>query len=244
MDFSSMEISTNVQSNPSIRKFGFISAVLTGLLTVVTFAIAINTPPISGTFCMEDCIDYPYHDIVDRFPRDYIWMFPAILLNIAFITLMVCYHYFVSNHKKIFSVTALIFAAISTTILNIDYFTQLVIIQPSIINAEFDGIAILTQYNPHGVFIALEEFGYLMMSISFLFAGIAYSSKLRFGKSLKWMLIIGFLLSVISLIYTRIYFGLNTGYLFEVVIITINWLVQLIFSIMISIVFYRTNHIT
>lgn len=29
----------------------------------------------------------------------------------------------------------------------------------------------LTQYNPHGVFIALEEAGYLLMAVAFLFAG-------------------------------------------------------------------------
>jgi hypothetical protein len=28
-------------------------------------------------------------------------------------------------------------------------------------NGETDGLSILTQYNPHGIFIALEEIGYL-----------------------------------------------------------------------------------
>ena len=37
-------------------------------------------------------------------------------------------------------------------------------------NGETDGIALLTQYNGHGIFIAMEELGYITMSISFLFS--------------------------------------------------------------------------
>jgi hypothetical protein len=39
----------------------------------------------------------------------------------------------------------------------------------SLMNGQAQGIALLTQYNPYGVFIVLEELGYLLMSLSFLF---------------------------------------------------------------------------
>ncbi len=32
---------------------------------------------------------------------------------------------------------------------------------------EKEGISLLTQFNPHGIFIALKEVGYLLMSLSF-----------------------------------------------------------------------------
>lgn len=33
-------------------------------------------------------------------------------------------------------------------------------------HGETEGITLLTQYNAHGIFIALEELGYLLMSLS------------------------------------------------------------------------------
>ena len=40
-------------------------------------------------------------------------------------------------------------------LLSADYFIQLRVIQPAILKRELDGLAPLSQYNPHGVFIAL-----------------------------------------------------------------------------------------
>lgn len=90
--------------------------------------------------------------------------------------------------KKIYGYIGLSFSIISATILLIDYFVQISVIQPSLLQGETEGIAILTQYNPHGIFIALEEIGYLMMSLSFLcvapvFRIINYSPKPIAGYS-------------------------------------------------------------
>jgi hypothetical protein len=67
---------------------GFITAILTTVITVVTFGIAILTPPLSGPFCLEGCFGYPYVDIASRFPRDYLWMYPAILLILIYVVLI------------------------------------------------------------------------------------------------------------------------------------------------------------
>jgi len=114
--------------------FGFYVAILTIVLTVVTFGISIFTPPISGPFCQGSCIEYPFINIVSRFPRDYVWMYPAILLTLIYVVLMVCIHHYASNDKKIFSQIGLSFALISTTVLIIDYFIQISVIQSSLVN--------------------------------------------------------------------------------------------------------------
>jgi hypothetical protein len=44
-------------------------------------------------------------------------------------------------------------------------------VQSAVLRGEFDGLAPLTQYNPQGVFIALEEAGYTLMAVTLLFAG-------------------------------------------------------------------------
>jgi hypothetical protein len=59
----------------SVARFGFWAALATGLSTLVTFAIAIAPPPLSGQLCKEGCLSYPYLDIAVRFPRDYFWLF-------------------------------------------------------------------------------------------------------------------------------------------------------------------------
>jgi len=47
-----------VRNNANL--LGFYVAILTTVLTVVTFGIAIFTPPISGSFCQGSCIEYPF----------------------------------------------------------------------------------------------------------------------------------------------------------------------------------------
>ena len=42
----------------SVAKLGFWSAVLTTILTVLTFGIAYFTPPLSGPFCTSSCFEY------------------------------------------------------------------------------------------------------------------------------------------------------------------------------------------
>lgn len=113
-------------------KVGFYAAILTTLLTVVTFIIAFNTPPLSGPGCTAGCFSYPYSDIASRFPRDYYWMYPAILLSLVYYILMVSAHYFAPVERKVFSQLGISFALISTATLLTDYFLQLSVIQPGV----------------------------------------------------------------------------------------------------------------
>ena len=158
-----------INENQTLQKTGFYSSVLLAVSTLVTFAVAICTPPISGPFAQNISAVYPYDNIASRFPRDYYWMITAILLMLTFVVFMTCVDRYASPDKKIFSHVALIFASMSSFILIANYFIQLSVIQPSVLNGEFDGISLLTQYNPHGLFIAAEEIGYLFMALSLLF---------------------------------------------------------------------------
>jgi hypothetical protein len=150
----------------TIAKVGFYSAILTAVLTILSFAIAFATPPLSGPFCTGGCFTYPYSDIASRFPRDYFWMYPAMLLNVVYYVLMVAIHYFAPLEKKIFSHIGMSFALLSMATFVIDYFLQVSVIQPSLLLGETDGIALLSQFNAHGVFIVLEEIAFIMMSLS------------------------------------------------------------------------------
>jgi len=221
----------------NINKFAYFISLLTPVLTIVTFGIAISTPPLAGPFCTGPCFEYPYTDIISRFPRDYIWMYPAILLNITYLIFMVCIHHYSSLERKIFSHIGLSFALIAAATLIINYFVQISVIQPSLLNGETDGIALLTQFNSHGLFIALEDIGYLMMSLSFLFMALVFSNKSRLEKAIRRVFILGFMLSIISLIIISIKFGINREYIFEISVITIDWTVLIISGILMSRIF-------
>ena len=224
------------------NKFGFYASISTVVLTIVTFAIAILTPPLSGPFCQSNCFAYPFLDIASRFPRDYIWMYPAILLMLSYIILSVCIHYFAPAKKKIYSHIGLVFALISATILIADYFLQLSVIQPSLLNGETDGIAVLTQYNPHGIFIALEDLGYLLMSFSFLFMALVFSGS-QLEKSIRMVFMSGFVLTILSLILISFLYGIHREYFFEVISISINWLVFIVSGILLSRLFKKINQV-
>jgi hypothetical protein len=224
-----------------IARLGFYAAVLTTLLTLVTFTIAVLTPPLSGPYCAAGagCYTYPYSDIASRFPRDYYWMYPAIPLVLVFYILMVSIHYFAPAEKKIFSHIGLSFALISTATFVTDYFLQVSVIQPSLLLGETDGIALLSQFNAHGVFIVLEEIGFFMMSLSMLFMAPVFAGKTKSEKALRWLFTASFLLIAISFALYSVFYGIQREYRFEVATISINWLTLIISGILLSMVFRR-----
>lgn len=218
---------------------GFYSAILTTVMTVVTFGFAMTAIPISGANCPEGCIEYPYLDTISQFPKDYLWMFPAIILILSYVILMVSIHSYASQQKKIFSQIGLSFATITAVILLSAYFIQFSVVPVSLINGETEGITLLTQYNPHGIFIALEDLGYLMMSLSLLFMAPVFTNKDRLETTVRWVFIVGFILTIVSLATISINYGLDRKDRFEVLAISINWFALIINGVLLSIVFRR-----
>ena len=124
---------------------------------------------------------------------------------------------------------------ISVTVLLIAYYTQFTVVPVSVMKGETEGIALMTQYNGHGLFIAMEELGYITMSISLLFLAPLFSVGKRLEKSIRLLLIVPFVITVISFIAYSVKFGIDRDYRFEVAAITINWLVIIAVGILISI---------
>lgn len=221
----------------SLYTIGFYTAVVTAALTLISFIIAFLSPPVTGPFCQASCLEYPFTDIVSRFPRDYIWMYPAILLNISFVVLVGLLYQMTPKKKRLFSLLGFSFGLMAAFVLIIDYFVQIAVIQPSLLQGETVGIALLTQYNPHGIFIALEEIGYLLMSLALLCMVPLFSNGNKLKNALKWVLISNFALTMIALVFICLFFGIEREYRFEVAAISINWTALLITSTLLSILF-------
>lgn len=209
-------------------RFDFWVALLTALTTAISFLIAILTPPKSGPFCLDNCVGYPYTDIAAYIPRDFLWMYSALLPAPLFVMMVSGLHEHAAIDRKRFSRLAIAFSAIAATLVSADYFIQLRVIQPAILKGELDGLAPLSQYNPHGVFIALEEAGYLFMAITFLFAGLAVTAGDRLHRAIRWVFGIGFAAVVLLFVALSIAYGFDVEYRFEVAAITVDWTVLIV----------------
>lgn len=226
-------------SQTTSNRVGAYAAGFLAVITVITFGFAIVAVPISGANCVEGCIQYPYLDTVGQFPKDFRWMIPAILLMLAYAVVMASIHVFAAPSKKIFSLVGLGFAWMSTLILVSDYFIQFSVVPISLMSGETEGIPLLIQYNAHGIFIVLEELGYLLMSLSFLFFAPVFTNQGRLGAAVRWIFIAGFVLAVLSLAIVSFKMGLDRRDRFEIIVISIDWLVLLINGILLSLLFKR-----
>jgi len=219
-------------------RLGFWSAILTAVLAAAAFASGITTPARSGPFCASACIPYPYTNVAAFIPGDYLWLYPGFLLALIFVVLLGCIHSYASNDKKIFGQIGLSFALVYAVVIASDYFVQFTVVIPSLSSGETAGLALLTQYNPHGIFIALEGIGYLMMSIAFLAAAAVFSSG-KFDNAIRWLFYMDFFLAIGSLVaLSWLKFDIVA---FEVAILTINWIVLIVSGILLSVLFKRAE---
>lgn len=225
-----------------VDRAGFLAAILTAFLAAVSFGVAATTPPRTGPFAAPGAaISYPYNAVADFVPRDFVWMYLALLMMLAFLVLAACVREHSSDDRRVFGTVGLCFAVVSFTVIALDYFVQLRTVQPSLLRGEFDGLAIISQYNPHSVFIALEELGFLVMGLSFAFLALALGSS-RVERATRWVYLVSCALMVVAFIGMSWYFGFGLEYRFEVTAISIGWLTLMISGSLLALVFRRSAH--
>lgn len=225
-------------------RFGYYMAVTTACLTIITFVIAILTPPLSGPFCAGSCFGYPYTDITGRFPRDYYWMYWAIPLSFSYLIMMITLYQVIPQNKKLFCMIGVSLAIMASLLLASDYFIQLSVIQSSLLAGETEGIALLTQFNPHGIFIVLEEMGFFLMIASLFALFPIFENTCRLDRVLKWTAITGFFLACLSFLLVSLIHGIHREYRFEVIIISITWIELILMSIFLAKYFKYSKQLT
>lgn len=115
--------------------------------------------PISGSNCTSNCIDYPYLDTLDRFPRDCIWVFFAVVMLISYIIFVVALPSTSQNRNSVSGSVAVVLEGLVAAVLVPLYFVPAAVVPSSLAAGQTEGISLLTQYTPHGLFIAVEEIG-------------------------------------------------------------------------------------
>lgn len=206
------------------RRLGWFG-LITSIFTVGTFAAAYTTPPRSGPFCTSGCITAPWTDAARFVPRDYVWMYPAVLVSLLFLGLILALTArSAARGRGLLARCSAAIGIVAVTTLVVDYGVQLAVVQPMLVRGEATGLGFLTQYDPGGLFIGLEDIGYTAMAVSFLLAGLAVVPERPVERVLRWVLVIGGLVTVGLLVVLGTAYGADLDYRYEVAAISVTWL--------------------
>ncbi len=217
------------------HRFGFWMAIVTAAVTLVTFALALTALPNS--------VPYPFTDasIAQQWPTDYLWMYPAMVLMLLFVALLAVVHDRAPAARRVYSLLGLSVGIIAAAVLLIDYYIQVTVMQPSLEKGQLDGWAMFTQYNPNGIFIALEEIGYLLMSLALFCVAPVFIHKTRLERTIRWLLSLSFAAVVLGLIVVSTFQGMDRGDDFEIIVISLVWLTLIAGGALIALAFRRAT---
>lgn len=215
-------------SGVSHGPWGFVVAVFTVVTALVALAIGVFTLPHGGPYCRSDCVGYPYTGGAEFVPRDFWWMYPAILVALLAGVLMMGLPRRPSAYAALAARVAVMLATIAAGVLVTDYAIQLTVVQPSLLEKETDGLGLWSQFNPHGVFIALENVGYLLLALAFAAIGVAMAAHSRPERVAQIVFIVGGTATPLALIGYAAAYQADLDYRFEVAGIAVDWLVLII----------------
>lgn len=229
---ASPSTSDSTSSRAALR-FGSSIAFGTAGVTVVAFALALTALP--------NDVPYPFASdvIAEQWPGDYLWMYPAMLVMLLFVALLASVHEYAAPRRKIFSLLGVCLATIAAAVLLIDYFIQVTVMQPSLEKGQLDGWAILTQYNPNGVFIALEELGYFLMSLALACVAPVFMQGSKIERTIRWLFVGSFAAVLAALVAVSAARGIDRGDLFEIIVVSIVWLTLIVAGPLVAVVLRR-----
>jgi hypothetical protein len=207
------------------RRFGIAAVVTVVVAVVVSAALAVTTPPRSGPYCRTGCLTRPWTDAAPFVPRDYWWMYPMLVLLLAAVALAVTVHGMAPAGRAPAGLTGVLLGTAATTLLLADYGIQLAMVQPALLAGEGGDLVLWSQYNPHGLFIVLEDVGYAVWGLAFVFLGSALAGRRRGAASgAGWTLVAGGVLTLVALVVYALGYRSALDYRFEVAAIALTWL--------------------
>ena len=231
---------TDNAARVSASRLGLWVAPATAAVSVVSLAVGVSTPVRSGPWCNDGCIAYPYTDAAAFVPRDYLWIYPEVLLVLLFLLLAVCLLHWVPPQQRLSATIAVCFAVIGATVLVTDYGTQLTVLQPALLTGQTEGLSALTMNNPRGVFIALENVGYAVFGVAFVFLGGALAGgSSRLERAVRWVFTVGGALILAALVLSAAIYRAELYYWFELMSMSITWLVLIVSGTLLTMVFGR-----
>jgi len=152
--------------NPSNRRLGFWSSLLTGIL---------NLWYLIGFIAYQPVLQAHWPGIAS-FAKNFqqllllSWVIPCFVLTLTFVTMIASVYVLIDEDRKIWGLLSIIFAVIYSTILSANYYIQLTVVRHNLVNNILDGISLWLYANayPYTIPGALEGVGYLFMCLSVL----------------------------------------------------------------------------
>jgi hypothetical protein len=204
------------------------AAALTTVLAAVAMAVGVTTPPRTGPFAAPGtALAYPFTAAVQYVPRDFLWMYPATALMLAFVVLAACVHARSTGGRRLPGLIGLCLATAAFTVLAVDYFIQLQVVQPGLVAGEGADLVALSQYNPRGVFIALENLGYLIAGSAFFCLALALGAT-RLEHLTRWVFVTAAVLVTVAFVVLWGTYGLGLDYRFEVAALSVDWITLMV----------------
>lgn len=132
-------------------------------------------------------------------PHELFWLFlPSLFLAPAFLIVITCLHFTASDQEKIWTAIGLCFSVVYCAFATTNYFTQLTVVVPALVNGEINETYPLA-FKQGSFMFAIDCLGYFFMSLSTLFAAFAFRET---DKSLyQWMLWNGLLIFIFIAAY-------------------------------------------
>jgi hypothetical protein len=229
---------------PDAARAGWWAGVLTSVASAAAWILVMvvpGAPPRSGANCTGGpgtCLTYPYTDAAAYVPDDFLWMIPAFLLGPLLVVLLnSLLHDALGSHRPSARI-ALRLASAAAVVLMADYYVQFTTVQASLVRGETGGgLSLLSQYNPHGVFIALEDLGYATMLTALAAASLALPRTTRPERVLRRLLATtgtgGALLFPVLLAVL----GRDLDYTYEVLAICVAWFTLLVAGLLAATIF-------
>lgn len=225
------------------RRFATWAAAVTAVAAALALGIGVFTPPRGGVLCASGCIPYPYTDAAPYVAGDSIWIYLAIVMALGFVAVTASLHELAPPGGRLAGLVALAFAVLAAGLLVGDYVVHLMVVVPSLAKGEGAAMATLSMYNPHGVFIALENGGYFLMGVAFLAASGAIARTGRLGRVARWVFLLAGALAVGGLLVFAALFGNDLDVRYEVAAISVDYLCLAIGGTLLAVLFRRSNRV-
>ncbi len=221
------------------RRFAAAAAAVTAIAAALGLGIGVFTPPRGGVLCTTGCIAYPYTDAAPFVAADSIWIYPAIVMALGFVVVTASLHELARPGGRLAGLVALAFSTLAAALLAGDYAVHLMVVMPSLAKGEGELVTILSMYNPHGVFIALENAGYFVMGLAFLAVVGAVAPVGRLERAIRWVFLVAGILAVGGLAVLAAVFGTDLDVRYEVAAISVDYLALIVGGSLLAMLFRR-----
>lgn len=223
------------------RRLAISAAIITALAAALALGIGVFTPPRGGVLCTSGCIAYPYTDAAPFVAGDSVWIYPAIVMAIAFVALTASLHQLAPSGGRPAGLLAMALAVLAAGLLVGDYFVHLMVVMPSLARGEGASVAAFSMYNAHGVFIALENAGYFVMGLAFLAVAGAIDRSSRLERTIRRVFLLAGVLAVGGLIVLVALLGADLDVRYEVAAISIDYLCLALGGTLLAVRFRRPD---